>query len=335
MPKISIIIPVWNVEKYLRRCLDSVLSQTLTDWQAICVNDCSPDNSQKILDEYASRDKRFVLLKHKENSGLSASRNTAMQVATGDYIMYLDSDDFIHPQTMEIAYTLAMRDGSDIVSYTYDRNYRPQLMVRKKLGLGIDNAMPGGIKKKYKLNRIKSFVTDNIFAHVTERSHNNIKWAIKHCQVWKFLIKREFLDGLNFIPGIVYEDLPWWSAVLLRHPRTTITNLPLYFYFPNFETSILLSFKELRKLTDRNTGIMESFVLYHDQASAREMDIWQREFMWQFIIHSFREIGGLDENDKIPVKKQFIKMNNLGMLDAPFSKRTLKYQSRIREFINN
>ena len=116
MPKISIIIPVYKVEKYLRRCLDSVLNQTFTDWEAICVNDCSPDNSGAILNEYAARDKRIKVINHKENSGLSASRNTAIEHATGDYVMYLDSDDFIHPQTMEIAYYLAQRDDSDIVS---------------------------------------------------------------------------------------------------------------------------------------------------------------------------------------------------------------------------
>lgn len=335
MPKISIIIPVYDVEKFLSRCLDSVLNQTFSDWEAICVNDCSPDNSDKILADYASQDSRIQVINHKKNGGLSAARNTAIQYATGDYIMYLDSDDFIHPQTMELTYALAIRDNSDIVSYTYDRKYRPQLMARKKLGLNIDSAMPRGIKKKYKLSRLKSFTTDDIFSHVTERSHNNIKWVIKHCQVWKFLIRRDFLNGLDFIPGIVYEDLPWWSAVMLRHPKITITNLPLYFYFPNFDTSILLSYKELRKLTDRNTGITEGFKLYKDKANAREMDIWQCEFMWQFIIHSFREVGGLDKHDQEVVKQQFKEMSNIGMFDKPCSKRTVKYQGRIAEFIKD
>ena len=102
MAAISVIIPVYNVEKYLRRCLDSVLNQTFSDWQAICVNDGSPDASDKILAEYAARDPRFVVVT-KENGGLSDARNAGMEHATGEYIMYLDSDDFIHPQTMEIA----------------------------------------------------------------------------------------------------------------------------------------------------------------------------------------------------------------------------------------
>ena len=123
MPKISVIIPVYNVEKYLPMCLDSVLAQTFTDWQAICVNDGSPDNCDKILAEYASLDKRIVVV-NKENGGLSDARNVGMKHATGEYIMFLDSDDFIHPQTMEIAYRMACRDNSDIVAYTYHHGYR-------------------------------------------------------------------------------------------------------------------------------------------------------------------------------------------------------------------
>ena len=107
MPAISVIIPIYNVEKYLRRCLDSVKNQTFQDWEAICVNDGSPDNSAAILAEFAAGDARFKVV-NKENGGLSDARNAGMQVATGEYILYLDSDDFIHPQTLEIAHRMAL-----------------------------------------------------------------------------------------------------------------------------------------------------------------------------------------------------------------------------------
>ena len=145
MPAISIIIPMYGVEKYLRRCLDSVLNQTFTDWQAICVDDGSPDKSGEIAEEYAKRDKRFVVI-HKENGGLSDARNAGMPHATGDYILYIDSDDFIHPQTLEIAYSLALRDGSDIVSFTYDIVNDIQLECNK---------MPMSVNKNYDINNIK------------------------------------------------------------------------------------------------------------------------------------------------------------------------------------
>ena len=127
-PKISVIIPIYNVEKYLRRCLDSIKNQTFKDWQAICVDDGTPDNSGKIAEEYAASDKRFVVV-HKENGGLSDARNVGMKYVTGDYVMYLDSDDFIHPQTMEIAYFLIRKNKTDIVSWYKNTLYRPQLSL--------------------------------------------------------------------------------------------------------------------------------------------------------------------------------------------------------------
>ena len=160
-PKISIIIPMYNVEKYLRRCLDSVLNQTFTDWQAICVDDGSPDKSGDIAEEYAKQDERFVVV-HKENGGLSDARNAGFSYADGEYIMYLDSDDFIHPQTMEIAYNAIEKNKSDIASFAYDRFYRPQLMVRHFLHLDTDNVVPYGMKKKYDIDKIKTRITDDV-----------------------------------------------------------------------------------------------------------------------------------------------------------------------------
>ncbi len=281
MPIISIIIPVYNVEKYLRRCLDSVRNQTFDAWEAVCINDGSPDSSIDILNEYAARDSRFKIISQ-ENGGLSVARNTGLKHARGKYVMYLDSDDFIHPDTMKIAHYLAERDGSDIVSYTYDRAYRPQLMIRYKLGFDIDNAMPRGVRKKYDIDKIKSYLTDDVFAHVTEIGRTKIKWPIKHCQVWKFLVRRDFLCGLEFIPGILYEDIPWWLSLILKHPKVTITELPLYYYFPNFGTSILLSYKELRKNMDKCIGLCAVYELYSSAASKREFDIVSREFLWPF-----------------------------------------------------
>ena len=242
MPAISVIIPMYNVEKYLRRCLDSVVNQTFTDFQAICVDDGSPDNSGKIAEEYASRDSRFVVV-HKENGGLSDARNVGMEYATGEYIMYLDSDDFIHPQTMEIAHRMARRDGSDIVSFAYDRVYRPRLMVMHKLGFNTDNVVPWGIRKKYNVDKIESRVTDDVFEYATESAHNvgnkNRRWLIKHCQVWKHLYRRDLIADITFIKGILFEDFPWWSMVMLKSPRVTIINLPLYYYIPNFGGIVL------------------------------------------------------------------------------------------------
>ena len=320
MPSISIIIPMYNVEKYLRRCLDSVKNQTFTDWQAICVNDGSPDNSGEIAREYAKADKRFIVV-DKENGGLSDARNAGLRYATGDYIMYLDSDDFIHPQTMEIAHYMAMRDDSDIVSFTYDRVYRPQLMVRHKLGLGTDNVIPHRFHKKYILEKIKTRVTDDVYKYATERTHNkfnpNRKWLIKHCQVWKNMYKRELIQDIPFIKGILFEDFPWWSRVMLRNPRVTIAPLPLYFYIPNFG-GIVLGAKQLRIMKSLCLGIYDAVLAYKEMATDYQFEQWNKKFKWFFIKWAFRKLKYIKtDKDLIEARKCFVELNNIGALEMP------------------
>lgn len=336
MPAISVIIPIYNVEKYLRRCLDSVKNQTFTDWEAICVNDGSPDNSAAILAEYAAMDARFKIV-NKENGGLSDARNAGMAIASGDYILYLDSDDFIHPQTMEIAHTLAVRDGSDIVSFTYDRIYRPQLMVRHVLGMDTDNVVPRRMHKKYNVARIPTLITDDIYEYATERTHNTPgkkkKWLIKHCQVWKNLYKRELIADIPFIKGILFEDFPWWSQVMLRNPRTTIAPLPLYFYIPNFG-GIVLSAKQLRIMQSLCTGIKTAFLKYQESATPYQMKKWSENFQWYFINWAFRKIKYIQSDDeKVAAQECFRELERIGALDRPPFKWAKKLRAQICDFI--
>ena len=111
----SVIIPVYNVEKYLRACLDSILDQTFSDWEAVCVNDGSTDGSASILAEYAAKDNRFRVVEQ-SNAGLSAARNTGMKHATGDFVLFLDSDDWLETDALEaLARNL---DGEDMVCFS-------------------------------------------------------------------------------------------------------------------------------------------------------------------------------------------------------------------------
>ena len=337
MPAISVIIPIYNVEKYLRRCLDSVLNQSFTDWEAICVNDGSPDKSDIILAEYAARDARFKIV-NKKNGGLSDARNAGMQVATGDYILYLDSDDFIHPQTMEIAHYMAMRDGSDIVSFTYDRIYRPQLMVRHVLKMDTDNVIPRRMHKKYDVTKIKTLITDDVYEYATERTHNKPgkkkKWLIKHCQVWKNLYKRELIADIPFIKGILFEDFPWWSQVMMRNPRVTIAPLPLYFYIPNFG-GIVLGAKQLRIMQSLCTGIKTAFLKYQESATSYQMQKWSENFQWYFINWAFRKIKYISSDDDMAAAREcFRELEHIGALDKPPYKWAKQLRMQILDFIN-
>jgi len=113
---VSVIIPVYKVEPFLTQCLDSVVEQTLQGIEIICINDCSPDGSQSILNEFASKDARFLLLQHEENKGLAAARNTGLDAAAGDYIYFLDSDDYLaRNDALEILLLTAQLDDADEV----------------------------------------------------------------------------------------------------------------------------------------------------------------------------------------------------------------------------
>ena len=113
-PKISIIVPVYNVEKYIRRCLDSIAAQTFTDWECICVDDGTPDASGKICDEYAQKDGRFVVI-HKENGGVSSARNVGLDVAKGEYVTFCDSDDWVEKEMLEVFYNTALKNDAEVV----------------------------------------------------------------------------------------------------------------------------------------------------------------------------------------------------------------------------
>ena len=121
-PKVSIIVPVYNVEPYLRQCMDSLVNQTYQNIEIICVDDGSTDASGAILEEYAAEDCRIRLV-HQSNSGLSAARNAGFLLATGSYIMYVDSDDWIDLETCQIAASLAIEHDADVVFWPYIREF--------------------------------------------------------------------------------------------------------------------------------------------------------------------------------------------------------------------
>jgi glycosyltransferase involved in cell wall biosynthesis len=120
--KISVIIPVFNVEKYLRRCLDSVLSQTFTDFEIILVDDCSPDASPEICEEYAQKGSRIKVIHNPQNKGLPQARKVGLEDASGDYILFVDSDDWIENNMLELLYNKAIGDDLDMVYCGFYRN---------------------------------------------------------------------------------------------------------------------------------------------------------------------------------------------------------------------
>lgn len=133
-PKISIVMPLFNDESYLRNTLDSLVKQTLKEFEVIIVDDCSTDHSFEIANEYAVKDRRFQLIKQKENKGGGAARNTGMKYAKGDYLLFLDSDDFFFEDLLEKSYERIEKTGADICCFncTYADGKTPKLNFNKQ-----------------------------------------------------------------------------------------------------------------------------------------------------------------------------------------------------------
>ena len=120
-PKISVIIPIYNVEEYLDKCLNSVRNQTLKDIEIICVDDCSPDDSYLIVERHAAEDSRISLIRHEKNLGLGGARNTAIRASKADYIASVDSDDYMSLNMLEVLWDASNNGWFDIVGCGYSR----------------------------------------------------------------------------------------------------------------------------------------------------------------------------------------------------------------------
>lgn len=209
-PKISVIIPVYNVEKYLRKCLDSVINQTYTNLEIICVNDGSPDNSLAILKEYATKDERIIVI-DKENGGVSSARNKGLEIATGEYISFIDSDDWLELNLYELAIAEYLKD-SEIDIVTWSANV-------------IDNR-----------NASKYFINSQ-----TNRHHYNLQG--KHpvskqifnrvlAAPWANLFRMDFIKELklSFVHYTLGEDVAFLSMYYLKVKNVCFISENLYNY---------------------------------------------------------------------------------------------------------
>lgn len=279
MPAISVIVPCYNTQQFLPRCLESLQRQSFQDWEAICVDDGSTDGTSALLDSYAEKDKRFVVL-HKHNEGVSIARNKALELAQGAYILFVDSDDFLHPDAMRICYNLAIRDKSDLVAFTYNRTYRTCFALRHFLGIK-DTPV-----KRYPtfLENPPTLLTDNLLEWATEYSHphsgQDSRWLVKHCQPWRCLYKADTIRDIRFIPGIIYEDFPWWSHVLQRTKNATILNLPLYYYYPNAGSYINAAAQSYR-IRSLQTAIPAAKKIF-ETALPEQYSLWEARFLVPF-----------------------------------------------------
>lgn len=191
--KISLIIPIYNVEKYLPECLDSCINQTLENIEIICINDCSPDNSLSIINEYKQRDTRIKLINHKTNMGLGAARNTGLKYAHGEYVWFVDSDDFIEKEACQLLYDTASKNHVDILLFQL-KTFYDNLDKR----IYIEDSYYNDLPKNKNLNL---------------RIFNNFEGNIP-VSACSYLSRRDFILHYNFRSGVYFEDTDFTPILL-------------------------------------------------------------------------------------------------------------------------
>ena len=207
-PLISVVVPVYNTEKYLRKCLISLSNQTYHNIEIIVVDDGSKDGSANICDEFAAKDNRFVVI-HKENGGISSARNKAISVAKGDYFMFVDSDDWVEPDLCESAYAIIKDHNVKLGVFGHDRIYEringePFVKTVKKI-------KPQMMTSSEAMNNIIGINT--IYNYLTNK-----------------ICKRELFEGIKFPLGRTYEDMCVCYKIIHNAGELFISDKVLYHY---------------------------------------------------------------------------------------------------------
>lgn len=210
MPKVSVVVPIYNSEMFLPKCLDSIVNQTLEDIQIICVDDGSTDSSGAIIDNYASKDSRIVVL-HRTNAGYGAAMNAGISVATGEYIGIVESDDYIEPEMYEELATSADDNNLDFVK---------------------SDAFYWFEKLKYN-NRIHSKSVDEYYDRVLGKEYLNLFFEF-YMNIWTGIYRSSFLKEkqifFNESPGASYQDNAFWMQTMLYAERAMWLNKAYYHY---------------------------------------------------------------------------------------------------------
>lgn len=256
MPKISVIIPVYNAEKYLADCLDSLKEQSYTDFEVIVVDDGSSDKTGNILAEYVRTDPRFVVLRQ-PNLGAGCARNKGLKQAAGEYICFMDADDLVHPQYLETCLRLAEQHKAKLVTCSY--------------GSFKDHTFQWPLLEISELDFIKSENPVLLGCHSSP-------YAI-HYTVWGKLYHRSLLEACTFPEDqVFYEDLPFIYFVLAKRPVTIALSVPLYAY-RNADNSLTNQGSGLRHIEDCFLALKQIRQCYATPALEEEKLFLIRDFI--------------------------------------------------------
>lgn len=233
MNKVSIIVPVYNVEKYVSRCLESLISQTYKNIEIIIVNDGATDKSRSICEEYEKKDSRIKLI-NKENQGLGFARNTGLEYITGDYVLFVDSDDYVEKNLVEITYDLITKNNCDFIRF---HNYREELNTGNKIVR--TTKLIEGLYDKKMLNQNILYPIIGVLPEQTGDDFIGMS-------VWRNLYKTSIIkeNNLKFVSEreFISEDVIFNINYFLLSNKAYVINTPLYHYIVN-DSSLTSKYK--------------------------------------------------------------------------------------------
>lgn len=306
MVKVSIIVPVYNVERYLQECLESIVSQTLQDIEIICVNDGSTDKSLSILNEYASKDKRIIVV-NKANSGYGNTMNMGLNTASGEYVGIIESDDFADKNMFQDLYNLAKEFDADISKGDWYNYWSKNNFARKN-------------------NRISSAKAFKVTNSKEDKSLLRINPS-----VWSAIYKREFLNKNNIrfleTPGASYQDLGFTFKVFALADRVVLTDKAYLYYRQDNMNSSVKSKTKVYCVCDEYDEI-DRFLKQHSELSI-DFKIQEEILRYTAYLSSILRLEDELRKEFVEVfSNHFKQVYEEGLLDKTFFKKVNK-----REFL--
>lgn len=269
-PEISIIVPIYNVERFLHESLDSIEAQTFRDWECILVDDGSPDNSGAICDEYVARDKRFRVL-HLENGGVSAARNAGVAAARGKYIGFVDPDDHAFPDLFLRLHELITTYDADMAQVSYEDVYttfsRPRHLVKEK-----------------KVMERKEVLRELFY----DREIPNY--------LWNKLLRREVITG-PFKVGKCFEDISAFTAWAVNIKRAVLVPEILYHYRRRKGSIVHANFS--RHMLDYVDALLERGKRFREIEPGALSDEEVCRFQWQTVLTAGKTVARLEKDFKV------------------------------------
>lgn len=285
----SIVVPVYNVEKYIKECIDSVLSQTCINFELILVDDGSKDLSGAICDEYAAKDSRIKVI-HKENGGQSTARNAGLSVASGDYVFFMDSDDFLTYNGFFDDIYKTMDENTDIVIFRYQKYYNEQKVV------------PVGTEFS-KMN----------YSNSDELLYELVKHDTFYCSCWTKFIKTSILKDNNIIfdESLCCEDMDWYYQVVQRAKEFKVLD-KICINYRQREGSVTAVFKK-KSVTDFIFTIDKWINVFGDLENSKRKEVLLSSLAKLYcnllIVYSIHYKDLKNEKEKIYSLKKLLKHN--------------------------